>query len=106
MAITFRSVGHFFATFWQKAEVTLAKVEETAGVVEGVTAAVPGTGTALVTAERAAYAVLGEVSAILSGGAAAAKQKLTDVGLDVSVIEMVEALLKSAPEIVAMAESL
>ena len=105
MAITFRSVGHFFATFWQKAEGALAKAEGTAGVVEGVTAAVPGAGGA-VTAERAAYAVLGEVSAILSGGAEAAKQKLANVGLDVSVIEMVEALLKSAPEIVAMAEAL
>ncbi len=106
MAITFRSVGHFFAAFWQKAESLLPKIEATAPVVEGVSAVVPNVGLGLVTAERIAYAVLGEVSALLSATDAAARQKLADAGLDVAVIAAVEALLKDAPEIVALAKTL
>ena len=106
MAITFNSIGHLFATFWQKAEGVLAKVEATAPVVEGTTAAIPGLGAGMLTAEWAAYAVLGEISALLSAGDAAAKQKLADTGLDMKVIAAVEALLKTAPEIVALAEAL
>ncbi len=107
MAITFKSVGHLFATFWQKAENALPKIEGTVTVVEGVSAAVPGAaGAGLLTAERAAYAVLGEVSAVLSAGSEAAKQKLADTGLDIRVLTTVETLLKSVPQIVALAEAL
>lgn len=106
MAITFKSVGHFFATFWQKAEAVLPKIEATAPVVEVVSGAIPNIGLGLVTAERAAYAVLGEISALLSASDAAAKQKLADAGLDLNVLAAVEALLKEAPAIVALAKSL
>lgn len=102
MAITFKSVGHFFA----KAFAFLPKIEATAGTVETVTAAVPTYGPLAVSVEKAGYAVLGELAAVINAGGAAASSKLSDAGLDINVIQTVEALVKAVPTIAAMASSL
>lgn len=106
MAITFKSVGHFFATVYEVALGDIGKAESTAGVVEKVSAIVPVYGPLAVSVEKAGYAVLGELSAVLSAGGSAAKSKLTDAGLDQNVIATVEALMGSIPQITAIAKTL
>jgi len=106
MAITFKSVGHFFATVYQKALADLGKVESTEKTVETVSANVPVYGPLAVTVEKAGYAVLGEISAVLTAGGAAAKAKLADAGLDSNVVATVEALMASVPQITAIAKTL
>lgn len=58
------------------------------------------------TAEKCAYAVLGELSAVLTAGGAAAQDKLANAGLDINVINTVKAVVDSVPNIVAVAKSL
>lgn len=107
MAITFKSVGHFFATVFQKALTIIPKIEATAATVETVTAAIPTYGPLAVPVEKAAYAVLGEIAAVLNAGGTAASTKLADAGLDINVIQTVEDLLKNGiPEFVALIKSL
>jgi hypothetical protein len=106
MAITFKSVGHFFATVYEKVVAVLPKLEETEGVVEAVTAKVPTYGPLAVTLEQAGYAVLGELSAVLNAGGAAAAAKLADAGLDENVIATVKALVSSIPQVAALAKTL
>jgi hypothetical protein len=106
MAITFKSVGHFFATVYQKALTELPKLESTASTVETVTSAVPTYGPLAVTVEKAAYAALGELSAVLTAGGDAAKSKLADAGLDINVITTLEDLLKGIPTVVSIAKAL
>lgn len=112
MAISFKSVGHFFAKAFTaikndepKLEAGLAKVEGTASVVETVSAALPG-GALVVTAEKLAFACFGELSSILTTGDAAAKAKLGDAGMDVSVITEIEEFLKTVPQVVSIAKAL
>jgi hypothetical protein len=105
MAITFKSVGHFFATVYKDVVSELPKVEATKATVETVTESVPG-GSAVVPLEDLGYAVLGELSAILNAGGDAAKAKLADAGMDVTVVNDVEALLKSVPQIATLAKKL
>ena len=93
MAINFRSVGHFFAVIVEK---VLPKVQATESTVEAVSAAIPTYGPLAVTAEKAGYAVLGELVAVINAGGDAAKAKLNDAGLDIKVIETVEDLLKKS----------
>lgn len=103
MAFTFNSIGHFFAKAYKAAVSELPKVEGTKLVVEGVSAvAAPQ----LVPIEDAAYAVLGELSSVLTSGGEAATQKLANAGLDISVINKVKAVIASVPEIVALAKKL
>lgn len=102
MSISFKSVGHFFATVFQDALKAVPAIEATATTVETVTAAVPTYGPLAVPVEQAAYAVLGEVAAVLNATGPAASAKLADAGLDVNVIQTVEALLKSIPQFVAL----
>lgn len=101
----FKSVGHFFATFYQKVVAELPKVEATESVVETVTEAVPGYGPLALPFEKMGYAVLGELSSALSAGGAAASAKLADAGLDINVIKSVEALIAEYPQIVALAKA-
>ncbi len=103
---TFRSVGHFFATFFSKAEQILGAVEGTAATVETVTAAVPVYGPLALSVEKSAYAVLGDVAAVVNATDAAGKTKLTDAGLDTQVIATVEALVTALPQVAAMAKAL
>jgi hypothetical protein len=104
--ITFKSVGHLFATAFQKVVTVIPKIEATEGTVETVTAKVPVYGPLALPVEKAAYAILGEIGAVLSSSNAAGKQKLQDAGLDINVITTVEELLKSIPQIVTLAKTL
>lgn len=104
--ITFKSVGHFFATIFQKVLAVIPKVEATASTVETVTAAVPVYGPLAVPIEKAGYAVLGELASVLTAGGAAAEAKLADAGLDTNVIATVKALVASIPQFVALAKTL
>jgi hypothetical protein len=104
--ITFKSVGHFFATVYQKVVSVIPKIAATAKTVETVTADVPVYGPLALTVEKLGYAVLGELSAVLTTGGDAVKAKLNDAGLDTNVIASVEALVASIPQITALAKTL
>ena len=105
MAISFKSVGHFFATAYKYVVSELPKIESTKATVETVTAAIPG-GKAVVPLEDLGYAVLGEISALLNAGGEAAKAKLADAGMDIKVVSDVEALVATVPQIAALAKKL
>lgn len=106
MAITFKSVGHFFATFYQKVKGDLPKVQATEGIVEAVTAKVPVYGAIALPIEKLAYAVLGDVAGVLNALDAAGKAKLANAGLDEQVIAAVQDLVKSEPQVAALAKAL
>jgi hypothetical protein len=106
LMITIKSIGHFFATVYQKAIAVLPKVQATEGTVEKVTAKVPVYGAIALPIEKLGYAVLGELSAVLNAGGSAAKAKLLDAGLDSNVVSAVEELLASVPQIAAVAKVL
>lgn len=103
--ITFKSVGHFFAKAFTAIAKDIPKVEATAPIVEAVTNAIPG-GAVAMPLESAAYAVLGEVAAVITAGGSAAGNKLADAGLDISVIQKVEAVIASFPNLVTLAKAL
>jgi len=84
----------------------IPKIESTEATVETVTAKVPVYGAIALPIEKLGYAVLGELSAVLNAGGAAAKAKLADAGLDESVITAVEELLASVPQVAALAKAL
>jgi len=106
MAITFKSVGHFFAKVFTAISKGITKVESTETTVETVTAAVPVYGPLALTIEKAGYAALGEIAAVLAAGGAAAQSKLSDAGLDIAVIQTVQAVIDSVPTIVEVAKTL
>ena len=106
MAITFKSVGHFFATSYEKVLSGLTKAEATEANVEKATSVVPVYGPLALTVEKAGYAVLGELSAVLNSGGAAAEAKLADAGLDSAVVATVKALLASIPDLAALVKGL
>ncbi len=101
MALSWKSVGHFFAS----ALKTLAAAQKIAPVVEAVTAAVPGVGVSGVALENAGFAVLGELVALLNAGGEAAKQKLADAGLDIAVIQQAEGVLGSVGQLAALVKA-
>lgn len=102
MAISFKSVGHFLATAFQ----VLTQIAALAPVVEEVTSIVPGASPSIVTIERAAFAVLGEIASLLSLDPDAASKKLSDAGVDTAVITQVKTLLADVPTLVALAKAL
>jgi hypothetical protein len=104
--ISFKSVGHFFATAFQKVVAVLPKIQAAEKTVETVTAQVPVYGPLAVPIEKAGFAVLGEIAAALTAGGDAAKAKLSDAGLDINVIATVEAILKDIPQLVALVKAL
>lgn len=107
--ITFKSVGHFFATSIKSLAPTLNFLEATKPVVETVTeVATAGTAVAPVakTFEDLGYAVLGELSAVLNAGGDAAKAKLADAGLDVNVLNAVRSLLTTFEQVSTVAKKL
>ena len=97
MAVSWKSVGHFFASALQ----ALAEVQKAAPIVEGVTAAVPGAGVPAAAIENAGFAVLGELAGLINSGGEAAKHKLADAGLDIAVIQQVEAVLAGVKDLAA-----
>lgn len=105
MAISFKSVGHFFATVFTAVVKEIPKIEGTATTVEMVTAATTF-GPLALPIEKAGYAILGEVASVLNAGGAAASQKLSDAGLDITVIQTIEALLAGIPTLAAVAKTL
>lgn len=104
--ITFKSIGHFFATAYKAIVAEIPKIEATKGVVEKVTSNVPVYGPLAVSVEDAGYALLGEISNVLNAGGAAAEAKLSDAGLDINVINTVKAIVASVPQITAVAKTL
>jgi hypothetical protein len=104
--ISFKSVGHFFATVFEKVVADVPKIEATAPTVEAVTAAIPTYGPLAVPVEQAGYAVLGELASVLTAGGTAAESKLADAGLDINVIATVKALIASIPQFVTLAKKL
>ncbi len=101
--ITFKSVGHFFATAFKAIVKDLPAIEGTKTVVEGVTASIDP---AIIPVENAAYAVLGEIASVLTAGGAAATAKLQDAGLDVAVIDKVKSVMAGAGSLIAVAKTL
>ena len=106
MAITFKSVGHFFAKFFAMVATDIPKVEGTEMAIETATAAVPVYGPLALTVEKAGYAVLGELAAVINAGGAAAKAKLADAGLDTNVVTTVEALVAGNKNVATLAKTL
>lgn len=106
LATPFKSVGHFFAAVFQKVVAAVPKIEATETTVETVTAKVPVFGPLALPIEKAGYAVLGELGAVLNAGGAAAKAKLADAGLDENVIATVEALLAEIPQFASLVSAL
>lgn len=102
----FKSIGHFFATVFQKALTIIPKVQATEVTVETVTATIPVYGPMALPIEKAGYAILGELAAVLHAGGAAASAKLADAGLDSTVIATVQDLLKSIPQFTALVKTL
>jgi hypothetical protein len=100
----FKNIGHFFATVYQKALTIIPAIQKTETTVETVTANanIPVYGPLALTVEKAGYAILGELSAVLHAGGEAAAAKLTDAGLDSNVIATVKALLASIPQFTAL----
>lgn len=108
ISLNFKNVPHALATLWKRAaaiaktvavdtEKVLDEAAKDKAVVEGVSGAIanavqPGTGTLVVTAEDAAFSLLGAVDAALKAGGDAAAQKLLDAGLDVTAINNVKAI--------------
>ncbi len=101
MALSWKSVGHFFASALR----ALAVAQKAAPIVEGVTAAVPGLGVSAAAIESAGFAVLGELAGLINAGGEAAKTKLTDAGLDIAVIQQVEAVLAGVADLAAAVKS-
>jgi hypothetical protein len=106
MAITFKSIGHFFAKAYTAVVSEIPKIEATATTVEAVTAKIPVYGPLGVTVEQAGYATLGEISAVLTAGGDAAAAKLADAGLDINVINTVKDVAASIPGLVSLAKTL
>ncbi len=104
--ITFKSLGHFFATVFEKVLSVLPKIQATASTVQTVSATIPVYGPLAVTVEKAGYAVLGELASVLTAGGAAVEAKLADAGLDVNVVATVKAMLASIPQFVTLAKTL
>ena len=99
----FKSIGHFFATFFGGVLKVADVAAKAAPVIEGVTALIPVYGPLALTIEKAGEAALGELSAVINSGNAAAKQHLKDAGLDANVIATVEAILAKYPNVSALA---
>ena len=104
MAITFKSVGHFFAKAFSAIAKEIPAIQKTETTVEAVTAAAGGS--AVIPLESAAYAVLGGIAAAITAGGDATTSKLADAGLDVGAINAVKAVLAQFPNLVSLAKAL
>lgn len=121
MAITFKSAGHALATFFKNVvaeakkeapvvAADLVKAEGTKTVVEATTGAIlasvsPAAAATAVGIEDAGYAVLGEVSNLLSAGGEAAAQKLIDAGLDKDVVNAVKNVAAGASQVITLVKA-
>jgi len=112
MGITWKSVGHVFASGFHDLVVAAravalfsAKVQPEASTIESITSLVPIYGPEAATIERLAFAALGEFAAIVNaaGGASAAASL---VPVDPVLLQEVEAALKNNPQLVKQAAAL
>lgn len=117
MAFSFKSVGHFMATFFkaaahdvqvveQKAPGVISDIEKTQATVDKVLPNIPEIGGVATTVADLGYAALGELAAVITTGTAAQQQALANSGLDNAVITAVEAAVKSFGSLGAFVESL
>lgn len=106
MSFSFSSIGHAFATGLsdvvkasKAVESFIAKIDTPGNeaTVEALTALVPTYGSAGVVAERAVFAVAGEVAAALKDFDAASVEKLVNAGLDKTVLADFQSLIKGMP---------
>lgn len=104
MAITFKSVGHFFAKAFQAVAKDIPLIEKTEVPVEAVTAAAGAS--VAIPLESAAYAALGGIAAAITAGGEAATSKLADAGLDVGAVDAVKAVLAQFPNLASLAKAL
>jgi hypothetical protein len=95
--ISFSSIGHFFASAFHDlhvAAVAVAKVETATAklepTIEGITSLVYPPGVAV---ERIAFALLGEVAAVVTKTDSAVAAKGVNVALDAEMIAEVKQLL-------------
>ncbi len=100
-----KSLGHFFASVFQKVLAVDKAVVATEPVVEGKTSLVPVYGPLALPIEKAAYAVLGEIAAAITAGGAAAESHLTNAGVDQKVIDTVKAVVAGGVNLVDMAKA-
>jgi hypothetical protein len=106
MAISFNSIGHALASIYTEVVAGVKKVEGVEKTVETVTAAIPVYGPLGLTVEKAAFAALGELGAVLAAGGDAVKAKLADAGLDQNVVATVEALLAGGVQVATLIKAL
>ena len=108
--ITFKSVGHFFASAFKKLAAAEPKIAADLKLVQGAKPVVEGVTQAaapeLVPLEDAGFAVLGEVASLLNAGGEAMAAKLANVGFDVNVINMAKQVLAAVPQIAQVAKAL
>lgn len=109
MAISWSSVGHFFASAFHDVQVVakavnaeLAKVGGSEATVEALTSLVSPEAAVV---ERLAFAALGEVAAIAQDANVAAGASGVNVTLDAQLIADVKALIAKFPSIIAQAEA-
>ena len=100
LSAPFKSLGHFFAKAYTVLLGDIPKIQATETTVETVTATIPVYGPLALTVEKAGYAALGEISAILHAGGDAAAARLADVGLDQNVVNTIKALIAD-PQVAA-----
>lgn len=110
MSVVIKSAGHFFAAGFHDFMVAARavamvnnKIQSQEGTIESITALVPVYGPEAALVERLAFAVLGEIAALVQtcGTAQLAAQKAPDI--DPAVLAQVEALLKQNPQFVEQA---
>lgn len=108
MSFSFSSIGHAFATGLsevvkgeQAVQKFIASINTPANqaTVEALTALVPTYGSAAVVAERAVFAVAGEVASALKDFDAASVEKLVNAGLDKTVLTDFQSLIKGMPSL-------
>jgi hypothetical protein len=95
----FKSGAHFLATFFQKVLKVADDAQKLKAPIEAITASIPVYGPLALTIEDAGFAALGELGHVIISGDAAAKQHLTDAGLDAQVIATVQAIVAKYPSI-------
>ena len=98
-----KNIGHFFASVLQKTLALLGVIAKDTPIIEAVTAEIPVYGPLLLTAEKGAFAVAGEIAAFLHAGGDAAEAKLLNLGLDANVVATAKALGQGVMAAVATA---
>lgn len=112
MSLTWKSIGHAFASGFSAIvkgskyiEGAAVKIEGSEQKVEQLSALIPGYGPAIVGVEQIAYAGLGMIVGGLHYGGAAFEQNLLDNGSDQAAIDEIKAIYKQFPNLLADIEA-